>query len=154
MADVHLDAFSWTLGQSRHYQRLYWALQFIISLLLLLALPLAAFLAGSLIQYPLARYIAKTHHALNGPAVTLQFAAGALKQVSLDENGSRSAKPILLTECRWLGANTLVAAFRFEDQQAFRVGLGASTLLLLSHDNSELAERQRLAMIYHSGLAA
>lgn len=114
-----------------------------------MALPAAFAAAAILILLPISAYLYSQHHALAGPKVELRFTSGQLQMLSPQADGSIDTQAFVVTACRWLGSECVVASGRLREA---RLGFSKSHYLLLTADNSSKADRHRLAMYYQLGL--
>lgn len=149
------SAFSWRLGASRRYRIGFLLINIVVCGLLFSALPRYYDWLSLSIQLLIAAWVASRHHALFGRAIRLELAASELKLLKQSPDERWLAQPIRISDCRWLGRNVLVASIEpiVTSRWPWLMAMFNQRWLLLLPDNSQEADRHRLAMIYHSGAA-
>jgi hypothetical protein len=141
--------YHWKFATSRQYRRCFLAINALLAAGIAIALPTAFATAAILILLPISTYIYSQHHALAGPKVELRFNSGQLLKLRHQADGSAETQAFVITACRWLGNECVVASGRLREE---RLGFLESHYLLLTADNSSEADRHRLAMYYQLGL--
>lgn len=135
--------FTWVLAPSRAVRYLALGFFLLTSVLFVVVLPLGIATLLVLLLAMWLLWVWRSHHALGGRSMLIQYANGDLKVTSARKHESREYSSLSLMCCRWLGANTLIGYGK--------IAGGQSLDIALTPDNSSKAERHRLAMHYHSG---
>lgn len=127
----------------------------LLAALLCLSLPLYLGCVTVLCQLLISAWIGRRHHALFGPELSLELAAGTLKLFHQLPDGRRLGQSVSISDCHWLGRNMLAAYIEpvSTSRRARLYAFFDHRWLLLVADNSVKADRHRLAMFYHSGVA-
>lgn len=146
MRGPSIAPYAWHLSSSWRLRSLFCVATALVVALTLTTNQLLIVVPLVVIELVAAAYAARHHHALWGAPVKLQFQNGQLLLLHSQATANTYATAVMPAQAAWLGRDMLVVSLRSAAEEKRR-----TRSLFLAADNSNSADRHRLAMLAFAG---